>query len=465
MVRILIVDDEANMRRVLGVLLRRDGHEVREAANLAEARRLLEAETHDVVLTDQRLPDGEGLSLVPVCRCLDPAPPVILLTAYASLDLAVAALREGAFDFLTKPFNPGVVRGAITRAAEHMALTRENARLRDLVDRLSGPAALVGVSPAMEALRALVARVAPAQATVLITGETGTGKELVARAIHDTSPRADRPFLAVNCAAVPEQLLESQLFGHERGAFTGADHAHRGFFESAHEGTLFLDEAGEMSLGLQAKLLRVLVDGEVLRVGATEARHVDVRVLVATHRDLRALVRESRFREDLFYRLNVVPIAVPSLRERPGDIPALVEHFSARVAREMKLPQRPVAPDALADLLTYPFPGNVRELRNLVERAYILGQGDVLARADFQLPGGAPGQSPTGATCSLEQAVTGLPATVDLRNTVEHIERTLLRRALREAGGAQAEAGRRLGLSRSDMTYKVRKYGLEDETR
>ncbi|MBI1319096.1 MAG: response regulator [Candidatus Hydrogenedens sp.] len=462
MARILVLDDEENMRRVLEVLLQKDGHVVDQAQDLAAARRILAAEACDLVLADQRLPDGEGLALVPECRAMEPPVPVILLTAYASIDLAVSALREGAFDFLTKPFNPGVLRGAVHRAFEHVSLLRENLRLKNELVRLNATGDLVGRSPAMTRLRELIGRVAPASATVLITGETGTGKELVARAIHQSSARSSKPLLIVNCAAVAEQLLESQLFGHERGAFTGADRAHRGFFEAADEGTLFLDEAGEMSLGLQAKLLRVLMDGEVMRVGASSPRHVDVRVLVATHRDLQRMVAEGRFREDLYYRLNVVPIPVPPLRQRREDVAPLLEHFLVQVALEMKVPRRRVSSAALARLTNYDFPGNVRELRNLVERAYILGRNELLEAEDFSLaaePASSVAEDPLGPVLSR------LPESINLREVLEDLERALLHRALEQSGGVQAEAGRQLGLSRSDMVYRVRKYGLESETR
>lgn len=466
MASILVVEDEANMRRILAVLLGKDGYTVLEASDMASARALLEKDTCDLVLADQRLPDGEGLNLVSECHALDPPLPIILLTAYASVDLAVAALREGAFDFLTKPFNPDVVRSAVRRAFDHVTLLRENTRLKDEVTRLSESGPLVGQSAAMAQVRELIARVAPAHATVLITGETGTGKELVARELHRASTRAAKPFLAVNCAAVAEQLLESQLFGHERGAFTGADHTHQGFFESAHGGTLFLDEAGEMSLALQAKLLRVLVDGEITRVGATTPRQTDVRVVVATHRDLDAMVRDGRFRDDLFYRLNVVHIPVPPLRDRREDMPLLVEHFLTSVAKEMKVPRRQASAEVLESLARYEFPGNIRQLRNLIERAYILGRSDVLEPADFAgsaLEGTLAGPQALGEP--IDGLFARLPAALDLRKTLEAVERALIQRALHDANGKQAEAGRRLGLSRSDMVYKVRKFDLKTDTK
>jgi transcriptional regulator with GAF, ATPase, and Fis domain len=296
-------------------------------------------------------------------------------------------------------------------------------------------------------------------ATVLITGETGTGKELVARAIHRSSRRADSPFVAVNCAALPETLLESQLFGHERGAFTGADRVRTGLFEAANGGTLFLDEAGEMPPALQAKLLRVLVDHEIIRVGATTPRKVDVRILVATHRNLQERVREGSFREDLYYRLAVVPIAVPALREHPEDLPALVAHFLRQLAEDLKVPQRSISAEALDRLRSYKFPGNVRELRNILERAYILGRHAELSIEDF--PESLSRISAAATTIDSLLMHLRLPGEpIDLRSILENVERELIIGALASSGGAQAEAARRLGISRSDLAYKVNKHNL-----
>jgi DNA-binding NtrC family response regulator len=318
---------------------------------------------------------------------------------------------------------------------------------------------MVGESPGMLAVREMVARVGPTHATVLITGETGTGKELVARALQASSPRADRPFIEVNCAAFTESLLDSQLFGHERGAFTGADRSRQGLFEAANLGTLFLDEAGEMSLPLQAKLLRVLVNGVVVRVGSTATRKVDVRILVATHRDLLERVSQGLFREDLYYRLAVVPIRVPPLRERRQDIPALARHLLAQVASDLKMEVKTFSPDALAKLSAYSFPGNVRELRNLVERATILTRSEEIRAVDLPDLGGEGNDAGSG-TGSLEQWLASLGERPDLRETLVDVERRLVQRALSAASGVQAEAARRLGLSRSDLSYKIKKLGL-----
>lgn len=462
MPRVLIVDDEANMRRILGVLLARAQYETGEAESLNSARTLLVQQSWDVVLTDQRLGDGEGMALVRSCAEIDLCTPVIMLTAFGSVDLAVKAMRDGAFDFITKPFDPDVVLAAVSRACQHVNLLRENMRLKDEVRRLSGLDDLIGDGPRMTALRDMVQRVAVTDATVLITGETGTGKELVARAIHRSSRRAEAPFIAVNCAALPESLLESQLFGHERGAFTGADRARTGLFEAADGGTLFLDEAGEMTLLLQAKLLRVLVDREIMRVGATAPRKVDVRILVATHRNLEERVREGTFREDLYYRLAVVPIAVPALRQHPEDMPALVAHFLRLLAGELKVPERAIAPSALVALCAYGFPGNVRELRNILERAYILGKNAELSIADFPESISCRADSPPDSfsPAQLVQKLLTPGGQIDLRATMEELERALIVGALSASGGAQAEAARHLGISRSDLAYKITKHEL-----
>ncbi|HWQ35162.1 MAG TPA: sigma-54 dependent transcriptional regulator [Blastocatellia bacterium] len=464
MARILIIDDEDNLRRILSVILQEDGHAVSEAPGVQAALKLLAEQPFDLVMTDQKMPDGEGLSIISACRETDPTLPVVMLTAFATVELAVEAMRQGAFDFISKPFVPEVVRAVARRACERAALLRENARLRDEVSRLSVLDEIIGVSAAIRTLKENIARVAPTGATVLITGETGTGKELVARAIHKGSARAAQPFVAVNCAAIQESLLESELFGHERGAFTGADRSRQGLFEAAHRGTLFLDEAGEMSLPLQAKLLRVLMDGQILRVGSTTPRKVDVRVIAATHRDLLKLIREGAFREDLFYRLAVVPLSIPPLRSRPEDIPLLIEHISRQVARDLKSQPRRLSAAATAKLLQYCFPGNVRELRNLIERAFILAQGAEIGPADLLLSDERTAQASEPQADPFQQWLASMPAEISLRETLETTERELIRRALQAANGVQAEAARHLGVTRSDIGYKIRKYGLEAET-
>jgi DNA-binding NtrC family response regulator len=389
---------------------------------------------------------------------MDASLAVVFLTAFATVDLAVESMRQGAFDFITKPFQPEVVRATARRACEHTELLRENGLLKLTVDRLEGSGEIFGNSPAILALRLMIARVAPTNATVLITGETGTGKELVARAIHKSSPRAQKPFIAVNCAAFTETLLESELFGHEKGAFTGADRIRQGLFEAAHEGTLFLDEAGEMSPTTQAKLLRVLADGKILRVGSTKPRDVDVRVLVATHRDLEERIKQGSFRQDLYYRLAVVPIALPPLRQRQEDIPGLCNHFCREVSRELKMPIRTISAAAIENLKRYSFPGNIRELRNLIERALILSVGAEIGPGDFPLT--LTDEKTAGESEGSLRWLDSMPESINLKEFLEDAEKKLISRALTSSGGVQAEAARRLQLSRSDLGYKLTKYSL-----
>jgi len=457
--KVLIVDDEPSMRRIVKVNLRQDSHVSVEASSPSEAVALLSKEDFDVVLTDQKMAGGSGLDVLRAVQESDPTTSVIFLTAVGTVELAVESMRQGAFDFLTKPYVVDVMLATIRRACERTALLRENAVLKTTVRKLEGADEIIGESKGIRAVREMISRLAQANSTVLITGETGTGKELVARAIHRNSLRSHRPFIAINCAAVSETLLESELFGHERGAFTGAEKARNGLFEAAHEGTLFLDEVAEMSPAAQAKLLRVLANGEIQRVGSTTPRTVDVRVLAATHRDLQTRVQSGQFREDLFYRLAVVPIQLPTLRDRSEDIEELCHMLCARIAREIKVPSKHLSPGALAKLRSYAFPGNIRELANLIERALILGRSAELQPEDFplQLAVAAP-SSRLGTEFTIEQLATQLPEQLDLREILAKLERSLIERAINSSGGVQAEAARRLGLSRSDLGYKVGKF-------
>ena len=458
MSRILVVDDERNLRKILVSNLASDQHAVTEASGVAEARTILSANQFDAVITDQKMQDGQGLDVLACVRELDPSLSVVFLTAFATVELAVESMRQGAFDFITKPFQTEVVRATARRACEHTQLLRENDLLKIAVDRLGGYSEIYGNSPPVVAVRERIARVAPTNATVLITGETGTGKELVARAIHRNSLRSSKPFLPVNCAALTETLLESELFGHEKGAFTGADRVRQGLFEAAHEGTLFLDEAGEMSQATQAKLLRVLTDGKVVRVGATKPRDVDVRVLVATHRDLEARVKEGSFRQDLYYRLAIVPIALPPLRQRREDIAGLCELLCREVSHELKVATRRISAAGLEKLERYDFPGNVRELRNLIERALILSIDSELGPDDFPVAGVGPANQNGDFSW-----LAATPELVNLREFLEHVEKGLILRALKWSQGVQAEAARCLQLSRSDLAYKLSKYGIKAE--
>lgn len=457
MARILIVEDEPNMRKILAMNLRSDGHSMAEVATLREGLKAIESNDFDVVVTDQRLPDGEGLEIIAAVNQSESSAAVVMLTAFGSVELAVNAMRRGAFDFLTKPFSAENLKAVILRAARNASLRRENDLLRSAVGTLQGKSEIRGSSPQILRLRAMIERVGPTEATVLITGETGTGKELVARAIHKASGRAHKPLVSVNCAAFPETLLESELFGHEKGAFTGADRLRQGLFETAHQGTLFLDEAGEMSPAAQAKLLRVLAEGKITRVGSSTAREVDVRVLVATHRNLLRDVAEGKFRSDLYYRLAIVPIEVPPLRERIEDIPEIADYLLAQITGELKAPCRRLHPDALAQLQVYRYPGNIRELRNLLERACILTTGPEITWIDLPAP---VNKSQSGERSLPLIDGMQLPERFNLRTLLADWERSIIEHTLARTNGSKAEAARRLGLSKSDLTYKLSKHGL-----
>src|ERR1035437_372374 len=461
--KVLIVDDEPSMRRILSSNLRLDSHVIAEADRASAAITLLTREDFDVVITDQKMPGGSGMDVLRTVQETDPTTSVVFLTAVGTVELAVESMRDGAFDFLTKPFVPDVVRATVRRACERTALLRENAVLRTAVLKLEGADQILGESQGIRSVRESIARVAGMNTTVLITGETGTGKELVARAIFRNSLRANRPFVAINCAAVTETLLETELFGHEKGAYTGADKARAGLFETAHEGTLFVDEVAEMSRAAQAKLWGAPADGKFHRVGSNLPRRVDVRVIAATHRNLREYVQKGLFREDLYYRLAVVPIHLPPLRERKEDIAVLCQSLSAKIAQDIKMPNKPLSHAALLKLSDYTCPGNIRELRNPLERALILGQGTDLQPADFPLQPPMSQLSSQGNELTIEQLVSHLPQHLDLRDALTRLERNLIERALESSGGGQAEAARRRRLSRSDLGYKVSKYALSEK--
>jgi len=445
---VLIVDDEANMRRVLSALLERKGYKVLDAGDGEQALSILASEPVDALLTDLKMPRMNGLELLDSARRAYPQLPVILLTAHGTVGSAVEALKRGAFDYLTKPFDPEEIQQVVEKAVRTHALQQAETSIEpgDNPDSL-----LLGDSPALLEVLRVTARVAATPATVLITGESGTGKELVARRLHLRSDRADEPFVKINCAAIPEGLLESELFGHEKGAFTGAASRKPGRFELADGGTLFLDEIGEMPLSSQPKLLRAIQEGRFYRVGGTTTISVDVRLVAATNRDLEVEVREGRFREDLFYRLNVVPVRLPPLRERREDIPALVGRFLERSASRHGVRLRSFSPDAVAALQRHDWPGNIRELENAVERSLLLAEGDHIELGD--LPRGLEdaGSGAAVACGSLKDRV---------RSATRQIERDAIVETLELTGGNVTQAAQRLGLSRRGLQLKMRELGL-----
>lgn len=453
--RILLVDDEANIRRMVGALLQAEGFETAEAANGNAALAALEDAAPDAVLLDLMMPGGpDGLATLERLKQRAPDVPVVMMSGKANLADAVRATKLGAFQFLEKPLTPEGVLVAVRGALELGRTLAENRRLHEALGH-SDP--LVGTSPAMEEVRALISRIAPTDARVLITGESGTGKELVASAIHRQSARAAKPFVCVNSAAIPRDLVESEMFGHERGAFTGASERRLGRFELADGGTLFLDEVGDLSGDAQAKLLRVLETGVIERLGGEKPVAVNVRVLAATNKDLARAVQQGQFREDLLFRLNVIPLHIPPLRERPEDVPPLVRHFARRQAARLS---RPIEIDAGAMplLAAYPWPGNVRELANIVERLAILAAGPAISADDVArvLPGGGDGARPR-----LSAGEDAVWTDIALAEALDQYERTLIARALSAARGNVADAARKLSTDRANLYRRMRRLGIE----
>ncbi|HEV2291836.1 MAG TPA: sigma-54 dependent transcriptional regulator [Gemmatimonadales bacterium] len=446
MTRVLIIDDDPGLRRSLGLLLGEAGYTVVAEGDPARALELAQADPFDLILCDVRMPGLDGREFLRRYRAAGGAALVVVMSAYGSEDAALEVIREGAYDYLHKPFRPDEVLFTLRKAEERERLRREVAELRATVAGGAAGGGLVVESPAMRRVVELASRVAGHATTVLLTGESGTGKEVIARLIHQRSPRAAERFVAVNCAAIPEALIESELFGHVRGSFTGATGDRRGLFEEADRGTLLLDEIGDLPFALQPKLLRALEEGAIRRVGEASERKVDVRVIAATARPLDELVRDGRFREDLFYRLNVVQLALPPLRDRPEDIPALAAHFLAQAGARLGRPLS-LSPDALGRLHGYRWPGNVRELRNVIERAAVLAPSSTLDAGDFLL-GDTRGSAPAGTTDSLKPQV-------------EAIERAAIARALAGADGNRRAAAKALGVSLRTLFYKIRSYGLE----
>ncbi len=451
---ILVVDDESNYLTVMEALLGEAGYEVLTAPSAPEALKIAGASDLDLVLTDMKMPRMSGIELLEELHRLYPDLPVIIMTAYGTVEKAVTAMKKGAFDYILKPFKNEEILVTIAKALEHRHLILKNLLLHQELDKKYGFPNIVGESRVMQEILALVKRVAQSRATVLVTGESGTGKELIARAIHQCSARAAKSFISVNCAALTETLLESELFGHERGAFTSAVAMRKGRFELADGGTLFMDEVAEMSQALQVKLLRVLQEMEFERVGGNRTIQVDVRVVAASNRDLKEEVETGRFREDLFYRLNVVRLHLPPLRQRQEDIPLLAAHFINKYVRENLRGKTRVTPDALKVLVQYSWPGNVRELENVMERAVILCSNHVIAPQD--LPAElAP--APAESKLDIDRFI---PLATPLPEALEAIEEQMIRRALEKSGQIQVRAAELLGITKSLLQYKLKKYHL-----
>jgi two-component system response regulator PilR (NtrC family) len=450
---ILIVDDERSMREFLGIYLRRAGHRVEAADGGVKGNAILQTQTFDVVITDLKMP-GEvgGLDVLAEAKRVSPDTQVIVVTAFATAETAIAAMKAGAYDYLTKPFKVDEVGLVVERALERRQLKKHNVVLRDEIKGRYKLDRLIGKAPPMQRMFEMVRKIAPARTSVLLIGESGTGKELAARALHELSPRAAHPFVAINCGAIPETLLESELFGHVKGSFTGANTDKPGLFEAAHGGTLLLDEVGELPVSMQVKLLRVLQERKVKRVGGLAEVEIDVRVVAATNRDLEAEVEKGTFRQDLYYRLNVIQVRVPSLRERKDDIPYLVDHFIRRFSAEHGRTISGIDPDTLSALVAHNFPGNVRELENIIERAVTLAPGDRLSRDT--LP-------PLTATSATNHTAISLPEEgLDLEKVVEDFERAILLKALERTDGNRTEAARLLGVTFRSLRYRLSKLGI-----
>jgi len=451
--KILVVDDEESMRHMLSLLLKREGYEVRAVEKGSEALHLVDSEPFDFLLIDVVMPQMDGLELLQSLKEKKVEAAVIMMSAYGNLDTAVEAMKRGAYDYVSKPFKPDEILLTLRKAEERENLRQENLRLREEVRRDYSFGNIVGKSSKMMQVFETIKKISDYKASVLIIGESGTGKEMVARCIHYNSPRSGEPFVTVNCGAIPETLLESELFGHERGAFTDAKKEKRGSFELAHRGTLFLDEVGEMSLSAQVRLLRALQEGEVKRLGSEHPLSVDVRIIAATIRDLSQAVTEGKFREDLFYRLNVLPIHLPVLRERKEDIPLLVDHFIQKYNNEHGLRTEGITEEAMARLLEYSWPGNVRELENAVERAMILAQGKKIGVEC--LP-----SEVLGERAPWKRDLLGEEFSIKKASRV--MEEELIRKALRKTKGNRSQAAKILEISHPSLLTKIKEYGIEE---
>jgi two-component system response regulator PilR (NtrC family) len=452
--RVLVVDDERSMRELLEIVLRREGYEVLTADNGRAALSTLERQSVDLLISDIKMPDMTGVEVLRAARGIDPDMLAIMITAFASTETAVEALRLGAHDYISKPFKVDELKLRVRKALERLQLQQENLLLKRTLRSSHQFCNIIGRSEAMLAVFRLVETIATTNSTILVTGESGTGKELVARAIHFSSLRRERPFVALNCGALTETLLESELFGHMRGSFTGAAANKKGLIEVAERGTIFLDEIGDMSPMMQVKLLRVLQERRFRRVGGTEEIEADIRIIAATNQDLAKLVSEGKFREDLYYRINVIPVHLPALRERRDDIPLLAEHFLARYSEQMSKKLTSISAEAMRHLTAYDWPGNIRELENVIERAVALEQTPTIL--PDSLPNHVVGQGPRPGTQAVELPKEG----IDLEQHVQGVEREFIAQALRRAGGVQVKAAELVGMSFRSFRYYAKKYNL-----
>jgi two-component system response regulator PilR (NtrC family) len=455
--RILIVDDERSMQEFLEIFFRREGYDVTTACDVASATLCLKSDDYDVLISDMQMPDGSGLDLLNVVRNCGQDTVTIMITAFATTDSAITAMKEGAYDYITKPFKVDEVRLIVEKALEKKLLSTENQRLRSELRDRKRKRAIIGTSPAMQKIFDFIEQVADTRINVLVSGASGTGKELVARAIHDQSERCDGPFVAINCGAIPENLLESELFGHVKGAFTGAVTNKEGLFETAESGSLFLDEIGDLSPQLQVKLLRVIQEKTIRRVGGTSDHSINVRVISATNRRLEEEVSAGRFREDLYYRLNVMEIPLPGLAERPEDIPLLVNHFIEKFSLDLGREVLSIDAEALDKLKHYEYPGNVRELENIIERAVALSRGNSITLSS--LPETLLRPPEISYSCQIPEEG------VDLEHLVDNYERALLNEAMRSTNGVKKHAAKLLGISFRSFRYRFEKLGLDQSDR
>jgi DNA-binding NtrC family response regulator len=451
---ILIMDDEAQERHRISAFLKQKGYEVTALASVPEAMTAMQRERYDVFLTDCNIPGVDALQTSGEARKINPDLAVIIMTSFGTIETAVKAIRAGAYDYLPKPIDLEQLVVLVKRISERQNLLRENAQLREQLRERYTFEQITSTSHAMEDVMNLVGRVASSNATVLLRGESGTGKELIARAIHYHSPRASQPLIKVNCAALPETLLESELFGHEKGAFTGASGRRIGRFEAADKGTLFLDEIGDIPPSVQVKLLRVLQEKEFERIGGNETIKADVRLVAATNRDLEKAMKDGTFREDLYYRLNVVTVAIPPLRERKEDIPALMEHFIKKYSKENNKNITGVTAETRDLLMRYSYPGNVRELENMIERAIVLTKGEIVTTSDIPLH---------LKTVESEERICVAKRDGSLTDTLDTLERGIIMEAMKAAGGVQTRAAEKLGISERVLRYKLKKYKIKEQ--